>query len=113
MAEKQKMPVQPTRKILRGSVTVSSLSNDTINLLKRVSTATLTTQLFRRGFRNAFMQAVTPLGRLGNGNLVGPAFTLRNIPSREDIDVLDIFLDPENSQRKGVENVPPGHVLVQ
>ena len=31
----------------------------------------------------------------------------------EDIDILDIFLDPENPQRKGVETVPPGYVLVQ
>lgn len=92
---------------------MNPLSDATTNLLKRVSTATLTTQLFRRGFRNAFMQGVASLGRLGHDNLVGPAFTLRNIPAREDIDVLDIFLDPENPQRKAVESVPPGHVLVQ
>lgn len=89
------------------------LSNGATNLLKRVSTATLTTQLFKRGFRNVFMQGVAPLGKTGNDNLVGPAFTLRNIPAREDIDVLDIFLDPENAQRKGVETCPPGYVLVQ
>jgi hypothetical protein len=81
---------------------VTELSDKTRNLLKHVSTATLTTQLFRRGFRNVFMQGVASLGTLENGNLVGPAFTLRNIPAREDIDVLDIFLDPENPQRKGV-----------
>src|ERR1700738_5618987 len=69
--------------------------------------------MFRRGFRNVFMQGVASLGTLENDNLVGPAFTLRNIPAREDIDVLEIFLDPENPQRKGVETVPPGHVLVQ
>ena len=78
---------------------MNPLSDATTSLLKRVSTATLTTQLFRRGFRNAFMQGVTPLGRVGHDNMVGPAFTLRNIPAREDIDVLDIFLDPENPQR--------------
>lgn len=92
---------------------MNPLSDSAINLLKRVSTATLTTQLFKRGFRNVFMQGVAPLGKMGDDNLVGPAFTLRNIPAREDIDVLDIFLDPENAQRKGVETVPPGHVLVQ
>ena len=92
---------------------MNPLSDATNNLLKRVSTATLTTQLFRRGFRNAFMQGVAPLGSVGHDNLVGPAFTLRNIPAREDIDVLDIFLDPDNPQRKGVESVPSGHVLVQ
>jgi len=92
---------------------LTQLRDQTRNLLKHVSTATLTTQLFRRGFRNVFMQGVAPLGKLENGNLVGPAFTLRNIPAREDIDVLEVFLDPENPQRKGVETVPPAYVLVQ
>src|ERR1700730_4529753 len=95
------------------SVMAKPLSDGATKLLKGVSTATLTTQLFRRGFRNVFMQGVAPLGKIGSDNLVGPAFTLRNIPAREDIDVLDIFLDPENPQRKGVETCPPGHVLVQ
>jgi regulator of RNase E activity RraA len=45
--------------------------------------------------------------------MVGPAYTLGNIPAREDLDVLDIFLDPENPQRKVIESVPPGYVLVQ
>lgn len=92
---------------------MSELNNETINLLKHVSTATLTTQLFRRGFRNVFMQGVAALGGVNGENMVGPAFTLRNIPAREDIDVLDIFLDPENAQRKGIETIPSGYVLVQ
>jgi regulator of RNase E activity RraA len=92
---------------------VNPLSDQTRSLLQHVSTATLTTQMFRRGFRNIFMKGVVPLGKPGNLNMVGPAFTLRNIPAREDIDVLDIFLDPENPQRKAIESVPPGHVLVQ
>jgi regulator of RNase E activity RraA len=89
------------------------LSDQAVNYLKYVSTATLATQLFRRGFRNVFMQGVALLGELANDNMVGPAFTLRNIPAREDIDVLDIFSDPEHPQRKGIETVPPGYVLVQ
>lgn len=92
---------------------MNELSKEAINLLKHVSTATLTTQLFRRGFRNVFMQGVASLGEVENGNMVGPAFTLRNIPAREDIDMLEIFLDPENAQRKGIETIPPGYVLVQ
>jgi regulator of RNase E activity RraA len=93
--------------------TVNQLTDQTRNLLKHVSTATLTTQLFRRGFRNVFMQGVALLGKLENGNMVGPAFTLRNIPAREDIDVLEIFLNPDNPQRKSVESIPRGYVLVQ
>ena len=92
---------------------MTQLPDEVYARLKSVSTSTLTTQLFKRGFRNVFMQGVAALGKLENGNLVGPAFTLRNIPSREDVDVLDIFLDPENPQRKGIETAPPGSVLVQ
>lgn len=92
---------------------MNPLRDEVYTYLKRVSTATLTTQLFKRGFRNVFLQGVSALGNLANGNLVGPAFTLRNIPSREDLDVLDVFLDPENPQRKAIETAPPGSVLVQ
>jgi regulator of RNase E activity RraA len=44
--------------------------------------------------------------------MVGEAFTLRYIPSREDIDVSAVFENYEHPQRKAVETVPPGHVLV-
>ena len=79
--------------------------------LKRVSTATITTQLFKRGFRNAFIQGVRPLGHYGE-NMVGPAYTLRNIPAREDIDHVGVFANPEHPQRKAVEHAPAGKVLV-
>ena len=79
--------------------------------LRLASTATLTTQLFKRGLRNAFMQGVRPLGRY-DGNLVGPAFTLRNIPAREDLDNVGVFANPEHPQRKAIEITPEGHVLV-
>ncbi|MGF6811081.1 hypothetical protein OKW30_006273 [Paraburkholderia sp. Clong3] len=76
------------------SATSPALSAATLDILRHVSTATLTTQLFKRGLRNTFMQGVAPLGSRRGANLVGPAFTLRNIPSREDIDVLELFADP-------------------
>jgi regulator of RNase E activity RraA len=44
--------------------------------------------------------------------MAGPAFTLRYIPAREDIDVLAVYQDYDHPQRKAVESVPPGHVLV-
>ena len=84
---------------------------ETVERLRQVSTATLTTQLFKRGLRNAFMQGVRPLGQY-NGNLVGPAFTLRNIPAREDLDNVAVFANPEHPQRKAIEITPAGHVLV-
>jgi regulator of RNase E activity RraA len=87
------------------------LARETIDRLRLVSTATLTTQLFKRGLRNAFMQGVRPLGRY-DGNLVGPAFTLRNIPAREDVDNVGVFANPEHPQRKAIEITPAAHVLV-
>ncbi|MEY4845779.1 MAG: hypothetical protein RL312_2060 [Pseudomonadota bacterium] len=78
--------------------------------LAAVSTATLTTVLFKRGFRNVFL-GLSPLSPAGP-RLVGPAYTLRTIPAREDLDVLDVFKDPSHPQRKGVEECPAGAVFV-
>jgi regulator of RNase E activity RraA len=90
---------------------MTDFSPDCIARLKRVSTATLTTQLFKRGFRNVFIQGVRPLGKYWE-NMVGPAYTLRNIPAREDLDRVEGFANPEHPQRKAVENAPAGRVLV-
>ena len=90
---------------------MSGFSADCLAAMRRVSTATLTTQLFKRGLRNTFMRGVRPLGRYG-ANLVGPAFTLRNIPAREDLDIVEGFANPDHPQRKAIETVPEGHVLV-
>ena len=88
------------------------LKGDTIKRLREVSTATLCTQLFKRGLRNVYIQGIKRLTTPSGGNLVGPAFTVRNIPAREDIDQLSAFDNPEHPQRKAIESVPPGHVLV-
>ncbi|HTO50150.1 MAG TPA: ribonuclease activity regulator RraA [Burkholderiales bacterium] len=89
-----------------------ALKSDTLKRLHEVSTATLCTQLFKRGFRNVYLQGVSRLTKPSGGNLVGAAFTVRNIPAREDIDQLSAFENPEHPQRKAIESVPPGHVLV-
>jgi len=84
----------------------------TLDRLRKVSVATLCTQMFKRGFRNVFIQGIRRLTTPSGGNLVGPAFTMRNIPAREDLDQISAFDNPEHPQRKGIESVPPGHVLV-
>jgi len=91
------------------------VSEATLEQLRHVSTATLTTQLFKRGLRNVFLQGVAPLVKPAPGtpNVVGPAFTLRNIPAREDLDHVGVFQDPDHPQRKAVETAPAGSVLVQ
>ena len=87
------------------------LSDETRAKLMSVSTATLATALFKRGFRNQMIQDVGPVG-LRHGNMVGPAFTLRYIPAREDLNRLDVFRNPTHPQRAGVEACPPGAVMV-
>lgn len=77
----------------------------------RVSVATLATALFKRGLRNQTLQNVRPVCRKGV-NMVGPAYTLRYIPAREDLNTLDVFRDPEHPQRLGVERCPSGAVMV-
>lgn len=44
--------------------------------------------------------------------MVGPAFTLRYIPAREDLNTLSVFQDREHPQRKAIESCPPGAVFV-
>ena len=94
------------------ATTPTPLSEASRELLRHVSVATLCTQLFKRGFRNVYLQGVGRLTKPSGGNLVGPAFTMRNIPAREDLDQISAFDDPNHPQRKGIESVPPGHVLV-
>ena len=88
------------------------LSAKTKERLSKVSTATLCTAMFKRGFRNVYIQGIKLLSKPTTGNLVGPAFTMRSIPAREDLDQISAFDDPNHPQRKAIESVPPGHVLV-
>lgn len=84
---------------------------ETIALLKECSTATLTTQLFKRGLSNLFVQGVARQTGRG-GRMAGPATTLRYIPAREDLDHLGVFEDRSHPQRKVVEDIESGEVLV-
>jgi len=79
--------------------------------LKTVSTATISTALFKRGLKNQFIQGVKPLAK-GKPNMVGEAFTLRYIPAREDLNPITVFRDPKHPQRVAVETCPKGSVLV-
>jgi regulator of RNase E activity RraA len=85
------------------------MDRETLDLLKQASTATISTQLLARGLRNTFLHGLKPLT---NTRMAGPAFTLRYIPAREDIDTLDVYKDYDHPQRKAIESVPEGHVLV-
>ena len=90
---------------------MTKLSDTTRNKLKTVSTATVSTALFKRGFRIQCIQDVHPLSA-NQPTMVGEAFTLRYMPAREDLNKLDVFRDRAHPQRKAVEECPPGAVLV-
>lgn len=79
--------------------------------LGAVSVATLTTVLFKHGFRNTFIRGIHRINPQAP-RMVGPAYTLRYIPAREDLDHLGVFEDRSHPQRKGIEECPEGHVFV-
>src|SRR3954452_21712845 len=86
------------------------MDRETLELLKQASTATLSTQLLARGLRNTYLHGLKPLNpRL---RMAGEAFTLRYIPAREDLDTLDVYQDYDHPQRRAIESVGPGQVLV-
>lgn len=87
------------------------VNKETIDLLRSVSVATLATALYKRGLRNQVIQDVHPVQHKGK-NMVGPAFTLRYMPAREDRNQLSEFLNPQHPQRQAIEQCPAGHVLV-
>jgi regulator of RNase E activity RraA len=87
------------------------ISAEILQLLSQASTATLSTQLFQRGLRNTVMNGVAPLNP-SNCRFVGEAVTLRSIPAREDLDQVQAFRNPDHPQRKAIETVSEGQVLV-
>ncbi|WP_297692915.1 ribonuclease activity regulator RraA [uncultured Eudoraea sp.] len=90
---------------------MSKLTISTREKLKKVSTATIATCLFKKGLKNQFIQGVKPL-QPGKATMVGEAYTLRYIPAREDLNPIEVFKDPKHPQRVAVEECPEGAVLI-
>jgi regulator of RNase E activity RraA len=86
------------------------ISAAAIETLKGVSTATITTILLKKGLRNVWMRGTQPL-RPGQPRLVGPAFTLRFVPAREDLATPESWSSP-NSTRGAIEAMPEGVIAV-
>jgi regulator of RNase E activity RraA len=87
------------------------LHDETLAQLRGASTATLTTVLYSLGLKNVFMRGVHALAA-GKPRVAGPAYTLRMVPSREDIDNLFERDSRTDLQRITAETVPPGAILV-
>jgi regulator of RNase E activity RraA len=86
------------------------LAKKAIETLTRVSTATITTVLLKKGLRNIWMRGARPL-RAGQARLVGPAFTLRFVPAREDLATPESWSSPI-STRTAIEAMPEGCITV-
>ena len=78
--------------------------------LEKVTTATLTTILLKKGLRKTWMRGAKPL-RPGLPRVVGPVFTLRFVPAREDLATPESWSSPR-STRGAIEEMPEGCVAV-
>jgi regulator of RNase E activity RraA len=80
------------------------------DLLREITTATITTMLLKKGIRRCWMNGPKPL--VANGKrLVGPAFTLRFVPAREDLATPESWAKPI-STRGAIEEMPEGCIAV-
>ena len=78
--------------------------------LRGVSTATITMVLIKRGVRTSWLRGPTPLAPLER-RIVGPAFTIRFVPGREDLSGPESYARTP-SFRDAIEAAPPGSVVV-
>ena len=87
-----------------------ALDRKVIDTLSQVTTATLTTLLLKKGLRNVWMRGTRPMNP-GQPRLVGPAFTLRFVPAREDLATPESWSKPI-STRAAIEAMPEGCICV-
>jgi regulator of RNase E activity RraA len=80
------------------------------DVLSTVSTATITTILLKKGLRNVWMRGTRPLAP-NQRRLVGPAFTMRFVPAREDLATPESWSSPR-STRAAIEDMPEGCIAV-
>ena len=87
------------------------LKKELAEKFKKISTATITMQLLKRGIKSIWMYGPKPLGQ-NQERIAGPAYTLRFIPGREDLNGPDILKRTDLAQRRAIEECPPGYILV-
>ena len=88
----------------------SALEPQVLEVLREVSTATLTMVLFKRGIANAALVGVDrvagPVRRI-----VGEAFTVRFVPARGDLATPQSYASP-GALRDAIESCPPGAIMM-
>jgi regulator of RNase E activity RraA len=87
-----------------------TLDPEVVATLQKITTATLTTVLLKKGLRNVWIRGTVPI-RPGQPRLVGRAFTLRFVPAREDLATPESWASPI-STRAAIEDMPPGCIAV-
>jgi regulator of RNase E activity RraA len=92
------------------SPTPETLPAAMVQALSGVTTATLTTVLLKKGLRNCWVRGARPL-RSGQPRVIGRAFTLRFVPTREDLATPASWGNPI-STRAAIEAMPAGCVAV-
>ena len=89
---------------------MADIDPETIERLRQISTATLTMVLLKRGIRRTWMRgpaAVFP----DAPRVVGPAFTVRFVPAREDLATPESYAQA-SSFRDAIEACPAGSIMV-
>ena len=86
------------------------MSSAAFDVLRKVTTATITTMLLKKGIRRCWMHGPKPLVP-GSPRLIGPAFTLRFVPAREDLATPESWGKPI-STRAAIEAMPEGVIVV-
>ncbi len=87
-----------------------ALDRKVVETLSQITTATITTLLLKKGLRNVWMRGTRPLNP-GQPRLVGPAFTLRFVPAREDLATPESWSKPI-STRAAIEAMPEACIAV-
>ncbi|MFI5330881.1 MAG: ribonuclease activity regulator RraA [Desulfobaccales bacterium] len=78
--------------------------------MRNVTTGTITTMLLKKGIRRSWMAGAMPFGFSGK-RILGPAFTLRFVPVREDLATPESWSKPI-STRSAIEAMPENCVVV-
>ena len=87
------------------------LSNAAHDKLARSGASNISNSLLKRGLRNTFLLGLQPL-EPSQIPLVGPAFTMRFIPAREDLDSMALYQRDDSLHRRAIEECPANAVLV-
>jgi regulator of RNase E activity RraA len=91
-------------------IEVFAMEDGTFEALRSLSTATITTVLLKKGLRNVWLRGAMMLDAR-QPRIVGPAFTLRFVPGREDLATPESLSSPK-STRFAIEEMPAGCIAV-